>query len=111
MELQMLDLPLPTIEELKRYEKDYLLLNLQAMFKVSDLECKLEKDKHNVRKEKQNQLHQGNICLSFRYELAIYNFNNMVNRFKPLLDNKWDWDAYFLNLNINDFYVRWFFTI
>ena len=109
MEWEMLDLPLPSIEGL--FEKDYLLLNLEAMFKASDLECKLEKDKHNVRKGRHNKLHHGDFIMSSRYDLAIYNFNNMIKRFKPLLDNKWDWDAYFLNLNINDFYVRWFFTI
>jgi hypothetical protein len=39
--------------------------------------------------------------------LAIQLFNE---RFKHLIHDRWDWEAYFDGLCIHDYYVRWFFT-
>jgi hypothetical protein len=109
MEFEMLGLPLPSIEILEQYEKDYLILNLKSIYDDCKSVFELDREKHYNRMRTHDTTKGDDFIGTSSYFISTYNFNKMKERFKYLLNNIWDWEAYFSNLDIDDYYVRWFF--
>jgi hypothetical protein len=109
MEFEMLDLPLPSIKILKQYEKDYLTSNLKSIYDDCKSVFELDREKHYNRMRTHDTTKGDDFIGTSSYFISAYNFKKMKERFKYLLNNIWDWEAYFTNLDIEDFYVRLFF--
>ena len=114
MESEMQDKPLPSLEKMKEYEIKYLKLNLEDIFIKCKNEYINEKTKHQERQLTATRYYgqfdkNGVLKKSFSYDMSLIELNKMEKRFESLMYLKWNWDEYFSNIEIDDYYVRWYF--
>ena len=109
MEKFMQDRPLPDISVLREFEKKYLIFSLDIM----DTRLRAAYVKSRDKDSKLQLLHQEEWFGPFT-KSTLSKYNTLLlqlhqEKFKHLLKCKWDWDAYFADYCIDDYYVRWFF--
>jgi hypothetical protein len=109
MELYMQDKPLQDIIIMREFEKKYLTFALEILSRQLKDEYVKYKNKDDELKKIHLEEYYGDFI---RSSVSILSHNKLVyfqKRFVDLLHDKWNWNAYFMNLEISDFYIRWFF--
>lgn len=116
---QMQDAPLPPIEQMQKFEKAYLTLALENMREDAERELTEQIANHEARKLNKAKMafHEfykdcpfNKFQRSVRFLEAITYRKKMQARFIALSGPNWDWDTYFKDLEIDNYYVRWYFV-
>ena len=103
------------IDLLRKYERLYLELELAHIIDTAKTYCDSCKNSHAAFHANPRN---ANWRFYFKDEVVRYGhvvndakrqYNETLERFKPLLEPEPDWQAYFAGRKSYDFFVRWYF--